>query len=183
MKIWFTAWAFGQDATVNSRFGRRPFFTIVNADGMTVESIPNSGATSSGGAGIQAAQALAGLGVTALITGNVGPNALQTLSAAGIDPYQKLGGSVREAAEQFKQGELQKITTPSVSPHAGMGRGQTGQGPQGQGRGGGRGRGGPGAGKVQRSSGGQGAGRGGRGSGQGAGRGTGVGGTRGGRGQ
>jgi len=149
MKICITAGAAGMDAPADPRFGRCPFFTVVETDGMIAESIPNSGAGSSGGAGIQAAQAVARLGVTALITGNIGPNAMQTLSAAGIDVYQQLGGSVREAAEQFKQGGLQKITSPSAPPHAGMGRGQMGQGPQGQGSGGRRGRGGPGVGQGQ----------------------------------
>ena len=172
MKVCVTAGASGLDAPVDPRFGRCPFLVVVDLDSMNENSVPNTSAGASGGAGIQAAQAVAKLGVTILITGNIGPNALQTLSAAGIDVYQQLKGTVREAAEQFKRGGLQKITSPSVPPHAGMG--------QGLGRGGGRGRGGPGTGQGQRSSGGQGAGRGG---GQGAGNGAGVGGGRGGRGQ
>jgi predicted Fe-Mo cluster-binding NifX family protein len=142
MKICVTAGASGLDAPVDPRFGRCPFFVVVETEDMTAESVPNSGAGASGGAGIQASQAVAKLGVTALITGNVGPNALQTLSAAGIDVYQHIGGSVRESVEQFKRGDLQKITSPSAPPHAGMGRGQMGPEPKGQGRGGGRGLGG-----------------------------------------
>ena len=72
---------------------------------------------------------MARLGVSALITGNVGPNALQTLTAANIEVYQHQGGTVRDVVDQFKRGELTKITSPSVPVQAGMG--------QGRGRGGG----------------------------------------------
>ena len=157
MKICVTAGASDLDAPFDPRFGRCPFFTVVETDGMTAESILTSSARSSGGTGLQVAQAVARLDVTALITGNIGPNAMQALSAAGIDVYQQLGGSVRETAEQFKQGGLQKITSPSAPPHACMGRGQMRQGPQGQGRGGIRGRGGPEVGRGQGSGRGQGA--------------------------
>jgi predicted Fe-Mo cluster-binding NifX family protein len=129
---------------------------------MSENSISNSNVMASSGAGIQAAQEVARQGAAALITGNIGPNAMQTLSAANIDVYlHQGGGSVRDVVEKFKRGELAKIAGASVQAHAGMGQGR-GPGGQGAGRGGqGRGRGG----------------------GQGAGSGSGVGGGRGGQGQ
>jgi predicted Fe-Mo cluster-binding NifX family protein len=160
MKICVTAGASGLDASMDPRFGRCPFFVIVDLDSMNETSIANSNVMATSGAGIQVAQEVARQGATALITGNIGPNAMQTLSAANIDVYQHQGGgSVRDVVEKFKRGELTKIAGPSVPGHAGMG--------QGRGRGGGRG---AGAGR----GGGQGAGSGsgvGGGSGQGAGRG------------
>ena len=39
----------------------------------------------SGSAGIQAAQTVAGKGVGAVVTGNLGSNAVRTLTAAGIE--------------------------------------------------------------------------------------------------
>jgi len=160
MKVCVTAGASGLDAPMDPRFGRGPFFVIVDTDSMSENSIANTLVNATSGAGIQAAQEIARQGATALITGNVGPNAMQTLSAAKIDVYQYQGaGSVRVVVEKFKRGELTKIADASVSAHAGMGPG--GQGGQGMGRGGGAGRGG-----------GQGRGRGGgQGSVQGAGRG------------
>ena len=153
MKICVTAEASGLDAPADPRFGRSPFFVVVDLDSMNENSVPNSDAGASSGAGIQAAQIVTKLGVSVLITGNVGPNALQTLSAAKIEVYKHQGGSVRDVVDQFKKGELIKITSPSVPLHAGMGQGR------GKGRGfeGGRG--------------------------QGARSGAGVGGSRGGRGQ
>ena len=135
MKICVTAGASGLDAPMDPRFGRCPFFVVVDLDSMSENSIPNSNVTASSGAGIQAAQEIAKQGVSALITGNIGPNAMQTLSAANIDVYQHLeGGSVKDVVEKFKQGELTKIAGPSVPGHAGMGQGPMGKG---KGRGGG----------------------------------------------
>jgi predicted Fe-Mo cluster-binding NifX family protein len=118
---------------------------------MSENSIANTNVDAASGAGIQAAQDIAREGASALITGNVGPNAMQTLTAANIDVYQYQGaGSVREVVEKFKRGELVKITGASVPGHAGTGPGG--------GQGAGRGRGGAGRG---RGGGGQGMGRGG----------------------
>jgi len=162
MKICVTAGASGLDAPMDPRFGRCPFFVVVDLDSMSENSITNSNVMATSGAGIQAAQEVARQGATALITGNIGPNAMQTLSAASIDVYLHQGaGSVRDVVEKFKRGELTKIAGPSVPGHAGMNQGM-GQG-MGQGRGRGAGRG-------------AGAGRGG---GQGTGSGSGVGGGRG----
>lgn len=119
MKICVTAGASGLDAPMDPRFGRCPFFVVVDLDSMSEDSIPNSNATASSGAGIQAAQEIAKQGVSALITGNIGPNAMQTLSAAKIDVYQhQSGGSVRDVVKKFQQGELIGVL-PNVSEHMG----------------------------------------------------------------
>ncbi|MFZ3113424.1 MAG: NifB/NifX family molybdenum-iron cluster-binding protein, partial [Methanothrix sp.] len=124
MKVCVTAGASGLDAPMDPRFGRCPFFVIVDTDSMSENSIVNSNVNATSGAGIQAAQEIARQGAAALITGNVGPNAMQTLSAAKIDVYQYQGaGSVREVVEKFKRGELTKIADASVPAHAGMGQG------------------------------------------------------------
>ena len=151
MKVCVTAAASGIDAPMDPRFGRCPFFVVVDLDSMSEISIPNANVNAASGAGIQAAQEVAKQGVSALITGNIGPNAMQTLSAAKIDVYQHQGGiAVRAALEAFQRGKLSKIDAPSVSAHAGMGQGR------GPGQGLGRTKGGRGRGQ------GQGAGRGGR---------------------
>ena len=151
MKVCVTAAASGIDAPMDPRFGRCPFFVVVDLDSMSEISIPNANVNAASGAGIQAAQEVAKQGVSALITGNIGPNAMQTLSAAKIDVYQHQGGiAVRAALEAFQRGELSKIEAPSVPGHSGAGQGR------GPGQGMGRTKGGRGQGQ------GQGAGRGGR---------------------
>ena len=110
MKVCVTAAASGIDAPMDPRFGRCPFFVVVDLDSMNEISIPNANVDAASGAGIQAAQEVARQGVSALITGNIGPNAMQTLSAAKIDIYQHPGGiAVRAALEAFQKGELSKI--------------------------------------------------------------------------
>ena len=134
------------DASVDPRFGRCAYFVIVDTDTMQFEAIPNSAQYAGGGAGIQAAQTVASKGVEAVLTGNVGPNAYQALSAAGIQIVTGAYGIVREAVMKFKQGELKGISRPTAPMHYGIGGGYgmsmgRGRG-MGMGRGMGRGMGG-----------------------------------------
>ncbi len=71
--------------------------------------------------GIQAAQLMAQKRVKAVLTGNCGPNAHQTLSAAGIDVVVGCSGTVSEVVERFKSGQLSAASAPNVASHAGMG--------------------------------------------------------------
>jgi len=141
MKVCITAGASGLDAPLDPGFGRCPFFVMVDLDSMNETSVSNTNAGESRGAGIQVAQTIVKFGASALITGNIGPNALQTLTAANIEVYQQQGGTVRDAVDKFKRGELMKISSPTRSAHAGMGqgRGKGGGFGAGQGRGAGMG--------------------------------------------
>jgi predicted Fe-Mo cluster-binding NifX family protein len=139
MKIAVSATSGGLDGQVNPMFGRCPYFVIVDSETMKFEAIPNAAAGATSGAGIQAAQIVVNKGVQAVLTGNVGPNAFQTLSAAGINIVTDVFGTVREAIENFKSGQLQKITAPATPMGFGMGGGYgMGMG-MGMRRGGGRG--------------------------------------------
>jgi predicted Fe-Mo cluster-binding NifX family protein len=124
MKICVSAVANSLDAQLDPRFGRCPYFVIVDLESMQFEAIPNNASGAMGGAGIQAAQTIAGKGVTLLITGNVGPNAFQALSAAGIKIVTGAFGTVRESVEKFKRGELRETGAPTVGGHFGMGMGR-----------------------------------------------------------
>jgi predicted Fe-Mo cluster-binding NifX family protein len=124
MKICVSATANSLDAQVDPRFGRCQYFLIVDSETMQFEAVPNMASGAMGGAGIQAAQIIAGKGAKALITGNVGPNAFQALSAAGINIITGAYGTVREAVEKYKKGELKGISAPTVRGHFGMGAGR-----------------------------------------------------------
>lgn len=102
------------------RFGRAASFIFVETQTMEFEAIANPGASSSGGAGISAAQMVAEKDAKAVITGNVGPNAMNVLKAAGIEIFRGSAVSVKENVEAFKKGTLDKIST-TVSKHYGMG--------------------------------------------------------------
>ena len=90
---------------------------------MQYEAIQNPAQYAGGGAGIQAAQIVASKGVKVVLTGNVGPNAFQALSAAGIQIVCGVYGTVREVVTKFKQGEIGGTTSPTVPMHYGVGGG------------------------------------------------------------
>jgi predicted Fe-Mo cluster-binding NifX family protein len=128
MKICVTATANSLDAQIDPRFGRCAYLLIVDVETMRFEAVPNAAAGATGGAGIQAAQIIANKGVKLLITGNVGPNAFGALSAAGIEVVTGAFGTVRDAVEKFKRGELRKTGAPTVGGHFGMGGRRGGRG-------------------------------------------------------
>jgi len=144
MKIAVSAAGPSLDSQVDPRFGRCQYLLIVDSESLAFEALENPAVTSPGGAGIQAAQAVVDEGVEAVITGSCGPKAYQVLSAAHIDVLDGVSGSVREAVEGYRRGELKAAAGPSGRPHSGMGPG-IGEG-WGRGMGGGR-RGGPGGGR------------------------------------
>jgi predicted Fe-Mo cluster-binding NifX family protein len=122
MKIGITSTGEDLNAQVDPRFGRCRYFLIVDIDTMDFESISNESAMSSGGAGIQAAQAVAKAGAEVVVTGNMGPNAFQTLSAAGIKVFTGADGTIKEVIEKYKKGDLKETEAPNVSSHSGMRR-------------------------------------------------------------
>jgi len=124
MKIGISSTGKDLDSEIDPRFGRCRFFVVVDAGNMEFESHSNENAASMGGAGIQAAQFMADLGVKAVLTGNVGPNAFSTLNAAGIKILTGVDGKVKDAVECFNRGELDETASPTVSGHFGMGGGR-----------------------------------------------------------
>lgn len=153
MKIAITATAPDLDAKVDPRFGRCPFFLIVETDDLSFEAMENPNITQGSGAGIQSAQLMADKGVQHVLTGNCGPNAHQTLAAANIAVSVGCSGSIREVAEQFKAGQFTASLGPNVAGHYGTSgafpEDQAGAGPApfAPGMGGGRGMGGMGRGR------------------------------------
>jgi len=119
-----TALSGNLEAQIDPRFGRCPYFVIVDSETMEFEAVPNTASGSMSGAGIQAAQTVASKGAEVLITGNVGPNAFQALSAAGIKVVTGAFGNVREVIEKYKSGGLKETSSPTVRGHFGMGRGR-----------------------------------------------------------
>jgi len=114
VKICVTAQGDNLDAPVDPRFGRCQYFVIVDSETLQYEAIKNPNIDASGGAGIQSGQVMADKQVKAVVTGNVGPNAFQTLNAAGISVITGASGSVRQAIEKYKKGELKQTQGPTT---------------------------------------------------------------------
>ena len=139
MKIAISATGPTLEAEVNPRFGRCPHFILADPETMQFEVLDNSSAMAAGGAGISAAQMIAGQGVTAVLTGNCGPNAYGVLSAAGIQVITGVSGTVKDAVQKYKEGKFQGSSQANVPDHFGMGGAMGGGMGTGMGRGMGRG--------------------------------------------
>jgi predicted Fe-Mo cluster-binding NifX family protein len=124
MKICVSAVAGSLDAQVDPRFGRCAYYVIVDSGTMQFEAVSNTAAGAMSGAGIQAAQNIVNRKVDVLITGNVGPNAFQVLSAAGIKIVTNAFGTVIEVIERYKKGGLEETKGPTVPGNFGAGTGR-----------------------------------------------------------
>jgi len=123
MKVVVTSSGTDLEAQVNPAFGRCPVYLFVDAETMQFEAVENPAMDAAGGAGIQAAQFVVERGAQAVVTGNVGPNAFQVLQSADVPVYLFGGGTVRQAVEAYKAGELSAAGDASKPTHAGMGGG------------------------------------------------------------
>ncbi|MEN6321152.1 MAG: NifB/NifX family molybdenum-iron cluster-binding protein [Syntrophaceae bacterium] len=120
MKICITSEGTTLDSKIDPRFGRCRYFMIIETDTMEFQAIENANLNASGGAGIQSGQLMASNRLKAVLTGNVGPNAFQTLQAAGIEIFTGVSGMVKDALEKYKKGDLKKTQGPTVDAKKGM---------------------------------------------------------------
>ncbi len=121
MKIAITSTGKALESEVDPRFGRAACFIIIDTDTMESEPIENANVAVGGGAGVSSAKTVIDAGAQAVLTGNCGPNAEQTLTAAGIKIYTGVSGKVSEAIELFKSGKLTEASGPNVQSHFGTG--------------------------------------------------------------
>jgi len=118
MKLAITAQGENPDSEIDQRFGRAKGFIIYDIDSGEHSYIDNSqNLNAAQGAGIQAAKIVMDSGIKALITGHVGPKAFTTLNAGSIEVYTGAEGTVLEAIEQYKKGELHKAQKADVDSH------------------------------------------------------------------
>ncbi len=114
MKIAITAEDVTLESRVDPKFGRCRYFLIadIENEGLTHEglsqAVKNEGAIQGHGAGIKAAKQLGELGVKAVLTGEVGPNAADVLEQLGIKAYHA-SGTAKESVEKFRNNELKAI--------------------------------------------------------------------------
>ena len=120
MKICITSEGQTLDSKVDPRFGRCRNFIFFDTDSGNFETQENANAQFQGGAGIQSGQLAVSKGVKAVLTGNIGPNAHQVLSAAGISIFTGVSGTVKEAVEGYKNGKYKAAEAPSVGSKFGM---------------------------------------------------------------
>ena len=122
MKIAITSTGKTLESEVDPRFGRTAYFVILDTETMDFNVIENESVDAAGGAGISSAKVVIDVGAQAVLTGNCGPNAERTLTAAGVKLYTGATGTIAEAVELFKSGKVAEATGPNVQPRFGIGK-------------------------------------------------------------
>jgi predicted Fe-Mo cluster-binding NifX family protein len=125
-KVCVSATGSSIDSQIDPRFGRCAYFIIADPDTIDFQCLPNAAYDSPHGAGIQAAQMVTNQKVQTVITGMVGPNAHRVLSTAGIEIITGASGTVKDAIQRYKAGQLCGGQGPSGAFDFGPGRGRGG---------------------------------------------------------
>jgi predicted Fe-Mo cluster-binding NifX family protein len=118
MKICVTAQTLDEDATVAPRFGRSPHFVIYDDETRSYElnrNVQNMAAAA--GAGVQSGTAVAQAGADVVLTGHIGPKAMSVLNQAGVQVVIGAEGTVKEAIQAYRNGELQPTEEADRAPH------------------------------------------------------------------
>lgn len=114
MKIVITSATAGALGIMDGRFGRAPFFLMFDTYEKKWSVHENEqNAALEHGAGIQAAQTIEKMGAQALITGQVGPKALQVLRGSGIKIYCVEPGKVNSILNEFLEGHFSEYFAPN----------------------------------------------------------------------
>ncbi len=118
MKVAVTAQGKELSSEIDSRFGRARWLIVVDTETDDFHVQDNKvNLNAAQGAGIQTARNIADLGVDAVITGNMGPNAFKTLNAAGIKVFLAQNQTAQEAIDSLKTGNLKELDQANVEGH------------------------------------------------------------------
>jgi predicted Fe-Mo cluster-binding NifX family protein len=111
------------EAKVDARFGRCPYFLIVNTKTNKFEVLENTAGQAFQGAGISAAQMIVNKKVKAVLAGNFGPKAVYVLNNSGIKIFSVSSVSVKEALAGYKKGDLKEVDVAAAPFGMSVGRG------------------------------------------------------------
>lgn len=120
MKVAVTSYGRDLSSYIDRSFGRAKWFIVVDTETGNAEACSNKqNVNASQGAGIQAARNAANLGVEAVLTGNIGPNAFRTLNATSIRIFiiDKSIDRVEQAVAAWKAGNLKEVNEATTEGH------------------------------------------------------------------
>ena len=112
MRVAITSQGPDLNSQVDPRFGRARYLIVIETEGETEEFtlLDNSrNLTAAQGAGIQTVKNVVQEGVDAVLTGQVGPTALEALEAARLQIFVGASGTVKHALEELRSGQLHSI--------------------------------------------------------------------------
>ena len=99
----------GKNAKVYGHFGSAPYFTVVDTEKNSVETIDNANQHHAHGM-CQPMNALISKKIDAVVTGGMGGRAVQKLNEGGVKAYRAIPGTVTDIVSQFTKGGLEEIT-------------------------------------------------------------------------
>ena len=118
MKIAVTSTGKDLHSEVDPRFGRAPYFLLVDSETFEFEVLDNKeNVNALKGAGIQAAGMVSEKGADVLLTGYCGPNAFKALNAAHIGVADDAAGTVKEAVQAYLDGRLPLTDKANAEGH------------------------------------------------------------------
>jgi len=105
MRLIITAQGKELTAPIDPRFGRCAFFILWDSATQQHTAYANEAAANSG-AGIGSAQFVVDKHVEMVITGQIGPRAMQVLQSADVEVRITTASTVQEAIDRFQKGEM-----------------------------------------------------------------------------
>ena len=119
MKIAISSTGKDLESDIDIRFGRCPYFLIIDTETNKTKAIENTAKAQAGGAGISAAQLVANEKPDAIIATNLGPRAFQVFQQLNIKIYQA-EGKIKQAIENLKNNKLKEISNATGPQHQGL---------------------------------------------------------------
>ena len=119
MKIVVSASGPDIESFVDEKFGRCPYFILIEVEDNKIKShksVENTSIKQISSAGTTAAQLVADMKVDVIITGNIGPRAFDVFQQLDIDVYEA-AGTVKKAVQDFIDGKLQKMDSAKCPRH------------------------------------------------------------------
>ncbi|MDH4270354.1 MAG: NifB/NifX family molybdenum-iron cluster-binding protein, partial [Candidatus Aminicenantes bacterium] len=101
--VWVSATGPDLEAEIEPHFGHARYFLLVNTATLEFEAVVNPHSEAAHGAGFKSAQLIANRPASAVLTGQVGPKALQILETAGIRVIALEKSNIREAISRLKR--------------------------------------------------------------------------------
>ncbi len=109
MKVAIAASSNSRDSLVDVRFGRCPFFALVDLKTDELEFVKNEATEAAHGAGISSAQIVVDRGVEAIVAGNLGPKATQVLAQSAVKLFLGVTDlTIDQVIEKLKTGQLKE---------------------------------------------------------------------------
>ena len=108
MKVAITLAGSSLESAVDERFGRAAYLAVVDT-ATKRENVMENRHAEGRSAGVKSAKEIVDMGAEVLISGDVGPNALQVLHASGIRVYRTTSNTAGDAIDALLADRLEEI--------------------------------------------------------------------------